>query len=114
MFVAPALSRRRGTYASHTGATGVYNLTGITDTDPDPNVNSQTVAYTISWRNVAPDGDEEGAHWVSGFAGQVQQIDGKERMTTTYLLQQHTDPSANWGSTIVATATFRRQENGEG
>ena len=63
-----------GTYASHTGATGVYNLTGITDTRPDPKVNSQ-----------------------------------QEKLSATYLLQQHTDPSNNWGSTIIATATFTRQ-----
>ena len=98
-----------GTYASHTGATGVYNLTGITDTRPDPKVNSQTVAFTIAWRNVDPEGDQEGAHWVSGFTGQLQVSGGQEKLSATYLLQQHTDPSNNWGSTIIATATFTRQ-----
>lgn len=99
-----------GIYKSHTGATGVYNLTGITDIRPDPNVNSQTVAFAISWRNIGPGGEDESSNWVSAFSGQLQIVDGNQlKMTTTYLLQKDTNPSDNWGSTIVDKATFTRQ-----
>ncbi|WP_086047884.1 avidin/streptavidin family protein [Hugenholtzia roseola] len=97
-----------GTYSSHTGATGVYYVIGITDIAPDPNVNSQTVAFSVSWRNtVGP--TESGANWVSAFAGQVQvQADGSLAIATTYLLQENTNPADNWSSTIVAPSTFRK------
>jgi hypothetical protein len=98
-----------GRYKSHTGATGEYHFTGITDPDPNPAVNSQTVAFAISWRNIAPDGDPDGGHWVSAFAGQLQLIDGQEKLTTTYLLQQETNPAENWHSTIIDKATFTRR-----
>ncbi len=99
-----------GIYKSHTGATGVYNLTGITDIKPEPKVNSQTVAFAISWRNIEPGGEDESSNWVSAFSGQVQIADENQlKMTTTYLLQKDTNPSDNWGSTIVDKATFTRQ-----
>jgi Avidin family len=99
-----------GIYKSHTGATGVYHLTGITDVKPDPKVNSQTVAFAISWRNIESSGDDDGSNWVSAFSGQVQIVDGNQlKMTTTYLFQKDTNPSDNWGSTIVDKATFTRQ-----
>ena len=99
-----------GIYKSHTGATGVYNLTGMTDIKPDPKVNSQTVAFAISWRNIGPGGEDESSNWVSAFSGQVQIADENQlKMTTTYLLQKDTNPSDNWGSTIVDKATFTRQ-----
>lgn len=106
--VDPKTGTFAGIYQSHTGATGVYNLTGITDIKPDPNVNSQTVAFAISWRNIESSGDEDGSNWVSAFSGQVQIVDGRQQMTTTYLFQKNTNPSDNWGSTIVDKATFTR------
>ena len=96
-----------GTYASTTGASGKYRVTGITDTKPDPKINSQALAFSVSWRDLG--GDPADANWVSAFSGQIQIIDGKEVMTTTYLLQENTDPQNNWGSTIVDKATFKRK-----
>jgi hypothetical protein len=94
------------TYSSHTGATGVYRVMGIAD--PDPVGGSQTVAFAVSWHSVEGKPDPSW-HWVSGFAGQLQTIDGQEIMSTTYLLQKNTEPQDNWGSTIVATAKFVKQ-----
>lgn len=98
-----------GTYSSTTGATGTYLVTGITDISPDrdpKNDNSQTIAFAVSWRDIG--GNPDGAHWVSGFAGQLQIVEGEQVMSTTYLLQKNTLPADNWGATVVAVATFRR------
>lgn len=98
-----------GRYSSTTGATGTYRLTGITDTRPDhkkDNNNSQTVAFAVSWRDLG--GDPSGQHWVSAFSGQVQLIDGKQVLQTTYLLQANTLPQDDWGATKIAFATFER------
>ncbi len=98
-----------GTYSSTTGATGVYYVTGITDIKPDPEVNSQTVSFSISWRSFKPEKDETGYNWTSAFAGQLQVVDGKEQIATTYLLQKNSEPDENWGATVVATALFKRK-----
>ena len=98
-----------GTYKSDTGATGEYYVTGIADTHPDPSINSQTVSFSISWRAIGPNPPEDGVHWVSAFSGQLQDINGIDTITSTYLLQHNTNPADNWGSTVVATATFVRQ-----
>ncbi|MEM6299658.1 MAG: pepsin-like aspartic protease, partial [Bacteroidota bacterium] len=99
-----------GTYKSDTGATGQYRLTGITDNNPDPTVNSQALSFSISWRSYVGSNDDT-QYWVSAFSGQLQYINGYPVITTTYLLQKNTNPADNWGSTIVATATFRQQNN---
>lgn len=96
-----------GTYQSHTGATGIYHLTGITDISPAPDVNSQTISFSISWRSFQGTNDES-QYWVSAFSGQVQRSPaGIPMITSTYLLQHNTNPADNWGSTIVATSIFK-------
>lgn len=97
-----------GTYKSTTGASGKYRVTGITDIEPDPAINSQTLAFAVSWRDIG--GNPADANWVSAFSGQLQIVDGEQVITTTYLLQENTDPSGNWGSTIIDKAIFKRQE----
>lgn len=99
-----------GEYSSHTGATGTYLLTGITDNNPAPNVNSQTIVFNVSWRNI--DGPNDNTqYWVSGFSGQYQLIDNEPIIVTTYLLVENTDPSNDWGSTIIDKSTFKKQQN---
>lgn len=93
-----------GIYSSSTGATGKYIFVGMTDVNPDPSVNSQTLSFSISWRDIG--GDPTDAHWMSAFSGQLQIINGEKVITTTYLLQQDTDPSNNWGSTIIDKSTY--------
>lgn len=94
-----------GTYASSTGATGVYRLIGITDKSPDPNVNSQTISFSVSWRSISGPNDDT-QYWVSAFAGQYQIINNVPTITTSYLLQHNTNPADNWGSTIIDKSTF--------
>ncbi len=100
----------RGTYESTTGASGKYRVTGLTDVKPDPGINSQTIAFSVSWRDMG--GSPADAHWVSAFSGQIQIVQNKEVMVTTYLLQENTDPQNNWGSTIIDKATFTRKQGG--
>lgn len=103
-----------GTYKSHTGATGVYNVTGMTDINPSYQTNSQTIAFAVSWRDISgapPSPTDDTQHWVSGFSGQIQIVNGFLVMPTTYLLQKDTNPADNWGATIVATATFKYVSN---
>ena len=92
-----------GSYSSHTGATGSYTVVGVYDTQPESF--SQALAFSISWRdNSAP--PDPSFHWVSAFSGQLQTVNNQPTITSTYLLQQNTQNSDNWESTIVATARF--------
>jgi Eukaryotic aspartyl protease/Avidin family len=111
-YVNPDNGYFQGTYSSHTGASGTYFFVGLTDYSPSPTVNSQALSFAISWRSInSPNDDTQ--YWLSGFAGQYQIIDGFEVITTTYLMQKNTDPSDNWGSTIVDKATFKRYSSQE-
>ncbi len=96
-----------GTYESTTGASGKYRVVGLTDTQPDYSIDSQTIAFSVSWRDMG--GTPTDANWVSAFSGQIQILQNQEIMTTTYLLQKNTDPQNNWESTIVDKATFTRK-----
>ena len=95
-----------GTYSSHTGATGCYRVTGVADTKPDQN--SQCVSFSISWRPLGVSPDDPSFHWVSAFAGQLQVVDGKEVLFTTYLLVKNTTHDDNWEATVVDKCTFKR------
>lgn len=99
-----------GSYGSHTGATGNYKVVGVYDTSPQSF--SQAIAFSISWRdNAAP--PDPSFNWVSGFTGQLQLINGTPTISTTYLLQKNSEADANWGSTVVATATFTPYSSSE-
>lgn len=95
----------RGLYSSTTGASGTYRVVGTSD--PNPPEVTRTLAFAISWRSITGEYDPSW-HYNSGFAGQLQLIDGQPRITTTYLLVENTAPADNWGATVVATATFRK------
>ena len=99
--------RIEGIYHSHTGDTGMYRVVGLAD--PEPSEGSQTFAFAVSWRPL--DGHEAGAgeHWVSGFVGQLQVIDGEETLTTMWLLVKPTMPEDNWTSMLVDKSIFKRR-----
>jgi hypothetical protein len=106
-YVNPDTGYFQGTYSSHTGASGTYNFVGLTDYNPNSTTNSQALSFAISWRSINSSNDAT-QHWLSGFVGQYQIIDGVEIITTTYLVQQNTNPDKNWGATMVDKATFKR------
>ena len=101
-----------GTYSSTTGASGTYYVTGITDIQPSPEVNGQTLSFAISWRSHTGGNDNDIQYWCSGFAGIIQ-IDGstgEQVMNTTYVMQKNTDPDDNWEGTLVYPLVYRRKK----
>jgi hypothetical protein len=97
----------RGSYLSHTGATGRYPVVGVAD--PQPVGNNQAVSFCVSWRSL--EGPEDPSwHWVSGFTGLLNLRSGEETLATTYLLQQNTSATMpEWMATAIYPATFRRK-----
>ncbi len=98
----------RGTYSSHTGATGVYPVMGVAD--PDPVGDNLAVSFSVTWHSLQ--GEEDPSwHWVSGFTGLLQENSGEETMATTYLLQQNATSSVpDWMATAIYPSTFKRKQ----
>ncbi len=96
----------RGTYRSHTGTTGVYPVMGVAD--PEPTGDNISVSFSVTWRSL--EGKEDPSwHWVSGFTGLLQEKNGQETLSTTYLLQQNATTSApDWMATAVYPSKFTR------
>jgi hypothetical protein len=91
-----------GTYHTAVGtATGVYELTGRTDTNNS--AQSRNVGFVVSWENEHGSSDS-----VTAWSGQRQVIAGQETITTTWLLTIETGPKANWKSTMVGKDVFTR------
>ncbi|MEJ2529304.1 MAG: avidin/streptavidin family protein, partial [Gammaproteobacteria bacterium] len=97
----------RGTYSSHTGATGVYPVMGVAD--PNPTGDNLALSFSVTWHSL--EGKEDPSwHWVSGFTGLLQENNGEETMSTTYLLQQNaTGSTPDWIATAIYPSTFRRK-----
>lgn len=93
-----------GFYRSTTGATGTYKLTGVYDTIPGST--SQTVSFTVSWRPIDDQKPDESFHWCSSFAGQHRMHNGREIITSTYLLVKNTSWGDKWEDTVVDKCTF--------
>lgn len=100
-----------GRYQSHTGATGVYDMVGITDPAPDPAAGGQAVSFSVSWHSLEGKADPSW-HWVSAFAGQLQTVDGRDVIPTMMLLQKVTEPGDDWESTSVCAMKFTREDQG--
>lgn len=100
--------RIEGLYNSHTGDTGTYRVVGLAD--PQPGNGSQTFAFVVCWHPLDGHASGSGEHWVSGFVGQLQVIDGEETLTTTWMLAKPTVPEENWTSMLVDKSTFKRRE----
>ena len=88
------------------GFSGSYRVKGVTNFDPVKN--TRTFAGAISWKPIDKDGDFSYQYCVSGFAGQLQIIDGEEVMTSTYLVIHNTKPEYNWESTTISHVTYKR------
>ena len=97
-----------GLYSSHTGETGTYRVLGLAD--PEPGNGSQTFAFVIRWRPLGSHAVESEGHLVSAFVGQLQMIDGEERLTTMWLLTKPTTPEENWTSMLVDKSIFKRRD----
>ncbi|WP_394209843.1 avidin/streptavidin family protein [Enterovibrio calviensis] len=96
-----------GSYTSHTGETGEYQVNAVTDAQPTEN--GQTVSINVLWKNLAPDAKpSEYDHALSSFTGQLQLVNGNAVINTTYLLVSNTAPADDWGATIIDKSTFRR------
>ncbi|MEM8530773.1 MAG: avidin/streptavidin family protein [Chloroflexota bacterium] len=92
-----------GTFTPNTDElVGVYPLTGRTDSDPSPD--SQAFGFVVAWHR----GPEDNLHSVTAWSGQYQTIDGKEALTTQWLLTREHIPEHNWSSTVVGHDTFTR------
>lgn len=81
---------------------GGYPLTGLTDSDASPD--SQAVGFVVAWHR----GPEDNLHSVTAWSGQYQIINGKEVLTTQWLLTREHIPEHNWSSTVVGHDTFTR------
>ena len=99
--------RIEGLYSSHTGDTGTYRVLGLADSEPSDN--SQTFAFAVSWRPLDGHAAGSGGHWISGFVGQLQMIDGEETLTTMWLLTKPTIPEENWTSMLIDKSIFKRR-----
>jgi len=99
----------KGTYSSTTGATGKYNVVGIFDPSPVAG-KGFTIAFSISWKNIESEEEDMGSHWVSGFTGEIREIDGLMTIITTYILTKNTILKNSWNDTVINKATFKRPE----
>lgn len=95
-----------GRYASHTGDVGTYRVIGLTDAHCLSG--NQGVSLAIQWRPLDAEGDSPGWHMISGMVGQLQTVDGADRLTVQHLLVQETAPGDNWQSTFVDKLIFTR------
>ncbi|MGF1766835.1 pepsin-like aspartyl protease [Enterovibrio makurazakiensis] len=96
-----------GSYTSHTGETGAYQVNAVSDALPTEN--GLTVSINVLWKNLAPDAKpSEYDHALSSFTGQLQLVNGDAVINTTYLLVSNTAPADDWGATIIDKSTFRR------
>ena len=92
-----------GKYHTAVGDTkGKYHLVGRTDTCGKP---SQSVGFVVCWQN-----KYKNSNSVTTWCGQLQKIDGKEVITTTWLLNRETEPPDNWESTLVGKDIFTRNK----
>ncbi len=100
--------RIEGSYSSHTGDTGTYRVLGLAD--PAPDEGTQTFSFAVSWRPLDGHADGAGEHWVSGFVGQLQLINGEETLTTMWMLTKPTTPEENWTSMLIDKSVFKRRD----
>jgi Avidin family len=70
----------------------------------------QMVAFVVAWNTDPPAGGEKSvAPSVTAWSGQLQDVNGEEVITTTWLLDRLTDPSDDWESTLVGMDYFTRR-----
>lgn len=90
-----------GTYNTKVGdASGKYELLGQMDTDIDE---STAIGWIVVWNNQYGSSDS-----ITAWSGQVQVIDGIEKIVTTWLLTAETESDDTWHSTLIGKDTFTR------
>jgi avidin family protein len=90
-----------GLYESAVGAAkGFYKVVGKYDTDLDQ---SFAIGWVVIWNNENGSSDA-----VTSWSGQIQVIEGKETIGTTWLLCQETAGDNNWRSTKIGKDVFTR------
>jgi|GEM_PF-1232061 len=99
-----------GQYKSYVGraCNGEYwfPLSGRTNLEVETIKDQGAVSWSVAWYNETC-GDSKSA---TAWSGQYQVIDGKEKITATWLLTTETDVSGNWFSTIVGKDYFARDK----
>ncbi len=94
----------KGMYQTAVGdGSGIYPLNGQLDTLP--NTGGQAVGFIVAWVNAV----YGSSHSVTTWSGQYQIIEGKEILTTLWLLTSETVSSQDWASTNVGQDIFTRE-----
>lgn len=81
----------RGTYASTTGSTGQYVVSGWQAVNEPNEEAGQPVALCIEWRSVVEGPSDPSWNWASGFGGQVSRINGEDVLILAHLLVASSD-----------------------
>lgn len=94
----PKTGLLKGTYASTTGGTGVYDVVGWAEVDPPTSDAGQNVALSILWRS-NDGGKSDPSHEVSAMAGQVLINDGNQLLDLIHVFVEtklHTTPAPGY------------------
>jgi Avidin family len=98
-------SQISGAYQTAVGeASGLYELVGSFDASPDSL--NPSVGWVVTWNNAS-----ENSNSVTSWCGKLQEINGKETITTMWLLSDDIDPIDNWKSTIIGKDVFIRTKS---
>jgi hypothetical protein len=98
----------RGRYHTNVGSAQEkkYPLLGRCD---HRGLDSQLVAFVVAWNADPPaQGDPLVNPSVTAWCGQLQMVDDKEVITTTWLLDRLTAAKDDWESTLIGMDYFRR------
>lgn len=92
-----------GTYVTTLSAAGSargsFEVVGRTDADSG----GEAVAFSVCWKNEVSDG-----HSATAWVGQAQRINGRDRITSMWLLTAETLPDRDWYATHVGHDVFTR------
>ena len=79
-----------GNYKSDTGSSGVYLVVGHADPAPDAG-KGQAVALSIYWRSIAGGTPNPTWHYVSGFSGQLIDVNGTPSLVLLHAMVDSDD-----------------------
>lgn len=98
-----------GRYASSTGSTGEYAVTGHAGPGPAGPRSGQVLALAISWHSLVPGPADASWDWCSGLSGQISLRDGgRAEMVLTHALVASSDfPGLARTGTHIDRLTYR-------
>lgn len=109
-------NRVSGIYASSTGSTGEYFVTGW-QFPAEPTASAgQPVALTIEWHSIVPGTADPSWHWTSALGGQISVNGGTETLVLSHLMVASDNfPGVATAGTYVDKLTYHRvsAEGGE-